>query len=739
MNSSLQRAVTAGVAAAAMLASVLVARSASAQRPAGADTLSPRAVAESLAVMRQLERTVRSSPNDAALWYRLGMIAWALHDRDRAGPPVAGIDWTLLGRRADSSLRLAKQLAPRNPRYALTAGQFFLGSGIVTMREQSYGMFGDALELARATQDPLIHAEAAIEVGRVYWRRYDAVANGGATPSDAAEVRVLAERLARDTTHVARSADPERATKTRPYTRPTVARARQALDRRARVADAGFAGERDYMLAEEYLREAYEASATLPRAYHQLAMLLADRARWKELSDLANDQVVIAPRNAWAWMTLALATYRMGDARAARVAFDHGVRVMSAAERERVGRLDRVLTPRDSAAHTALSTAERAAAAERYWRAADPLWSRDDLDPYAEFLARVTFAELRWTVEELVQRGVDADRGNIHVRYGPPDRVAARGDGATWNYDYARLAFRFHTAAAYGTATFADFGRAHAIIDSMPVLWDNLPVMRIDSIATQAVRFRATNDAMDVFLAARVPARDIARAAEVAGPVRTDLWIHDARGAEAARDSVLSADTSLRIFTRRVPYADYAYRLEATAAASLVAGRSSGAIGRDTSTRLRPSGFELSDVLLASRVTSRGTGIRWRDFDIAPMLGPVPRNTELALLWENYGLAPDNGSAAFLVTVTIQRERSRAGRIAIRLLGNVAGVVGRSVGSDRLELQFDRTVSYATEFVDHVAIALGSTPAGSYSLTVAVTDRATGLTATRTTRLVIAD
>ena len=724
----------------AVAASMCGAAALRAQRPAGADTLSATAVAESLTVMRQLERAVRANPDSAALWYRLGMIAWALHDRDRAGPPVNGIDWTLLGRRADSSLRLAKQLDPRNPRYALTTGQFFLGTGLVTMREQSYGMFGEALDIARATKDPLVHAEAAIEVGRVYWRRYDAVANGGASPTDATEVRLLAERLARDTAALQRVADPERASKTRPYTRPSISRARQTLDRRARAGDAGFAGERDYMLASEYLREAYDVMPTLPRAFHQLAMLLADRARWTELVDLAADQIAIAPRNPWAWMTLGLAEYRLGATRDARAAFDSGVRLMSEPERERVERLDRVLSRGDSAAHAALSPRDRAAARARYWRDAAPLWARDDLDPRVEFLARVAFAELRWTVEELIQRGVDTDRGNIHVRYGPPDRVVLRGDGVAWNYDYARLALRFHSAAAYGTATFADFGRAHAVIDSMPVRWDNLPVMRIDSIPVMAARFRATIDAMDVWMIGRIPSRDIARAADIAGPVRTELWLLDERGGRVAHDSLIGGDTSVRAFTRRMAYGAYGYRLEATANTSLVAGRSAGAIGRDTSDRVTPTGFGLSDVVLASRVAPRDASARrWTEYDADPLFGPLKHGGELALFWENYELGARDGNALFSVTVTFQRERTRPGRIAVRLLGNVANAIGRNIGSDRLELQFERSAPHTAAFIDHVAIGLGSTPAGSYTITVAVTDRVTGLTTTRSTRLVIAD
>ena len=84
--------------------------------------MSQQAVAESLAVMRDLFDQLRHRQKDAALWYRQGLIAWALYDRDRKSH-VEGVDWTLIGRAADSCLRIAKELEPNNPRYVLTAGQ----------------------------------------------------------------------------------------------------------------------------------------------------------------------------------------------------------------------------------------------------------------------------------------------------------------------------------------------------------------------------------------------------------------------------------------------------------------------------------------------------------------------------------------------------------------------------------------------------------------------------------------
>jgi hypothetical protein len=52
-----------------------------AQAPTGADTLSQRAIAESLKVLDKLGTQVKDHPKDAALWYHRAMVAFALAER----------------------------------------------------------------------------------------------------------------------------------------------------------------------------------------------------------------------------------------------------------------------------------------------------------------------------------------------------------------------------------------------------------------------------------------------------------------------------------------------------------------------------------------------------------------------------------------------------------------------------------------------------------------------------------
>ncbi len=91
---------------------VVCAAGAGAQAPRGSDTLSAAAVADSLTVLGRLSGRVRSHPADTSAWHELGMIAWALATRAKGSSPPPGIDATRLGRLADTSLRIAAELAP---------------------------------------------------------------------------------------------------------------------------------------------------------------------------------------------------------------------------------------------------------------------------------------------------------------------------------------------------------------------------------------------------------------------------------------------------------------------------------------------------------------------------------------------------------------------------------------------------------------------------------------------------
>src|SRR5690242_14322553 len=124
-----------------------------------------------------------------------------------------------------------------------------------------------------------------------------------------------------------------------------------------------------------------------------------------------------------------------------------------------------------------------------YWLMSDPAWSLPHTPPHVEFMSRVAYADLRWTVEELGIRGADTDRGDLYVRYGPPDLIygvmpnAAYGftDVTQWWSYNSGLLFAVTGTPTMGTMHFpvADYSYATAMTDAAPVRWDNLMPMGI--------------------------------------------------------------------------------------------------------------------------------------------------------------------------------------------------------------------------------------------------------------------
>lgn len=62
----------------------------------------------------------------------------------------------------------------------------------------------------------------------------------------------------------------------------------------------GFAGEVNYLKAEELFREAFIAQPSYERAYRQFAVLLVEKYRWRELAATARERLDVTPWDSWA-------------------------------------------------------------------------------------------------------------------------------------------------------------------------------------------------------------------------------------------------------------------------------------------------------------------------------------------------------------------------------------------------------------------------------------------------------
>jgi GWxTD domain-containing protein len=667
------------------------------------------------------------------------MLAWALSVRDRSMPPIPNLDWTRLGRQADSALRLAAELDPANAHYRVMAGRFLLSSGVAITRAASQSMFERGLEAARTGENKFAHSEAAVELGRVYWRRYDTFSNRwlpipGAPGCDLGTgiFNPAIVSAARD----ARGVVPSQGARV----------VRQELEQCLQELTDGFSGETDYFAAENHFREAFQVMPSNRRAYRQLAMLLVERNRWIELVGVARERLDAAPWDGWAWLTLGLAQHRTGvNGRVVASTFDSAMTNLGDDEVKRFHHLERVIGPRDTGWVADLDAASRFAVNRNYWLDATPLWSRSDKLPQLEFISRVAYAELRWTVDELGVRGTDTDRGDVYIRYGPPDLIASRTAGSTvtttWGYNMG-LVFTFEGQATFATARISLDDREvfDEIIQIAPVRWGNIREFTVDSMDTRVARFRGGRDSVDVIVSARPPVDAIRQSAEVDGAVRGDFWILRGGAVVIVRDSVRSLASGVQSFIHRVAPGSYLYRVEASAEAASRGARAAAGIGAHANpeTGFANRGFGMSDVLLATSAESRSpVPGRWRELDVVPLVGAADSAADLSLVWENYELGSDNGTARYTVTVTMERLQSAAGRVAARITGALAARVGVDRTDSRVALVFDREQPHAAAILEHITMSLGDTPSGTYQLTVEITDHISLRTMARTTALVV--
>ncbi|MDQ6886491.1 MAG: GWxTD domain-containing protein [Gemmatimonadota bacterium] len=727
-----------------LLAATAFARAASAQGSAAPlVALSEAAVArgDSAAALSLLDSAVRIDRSNAGAWHRRGVIALAKArpgGRAKLMPP----DEISLLRMADSSLRLAARLAPDSGRFALDLGRYFLFADFITLRAQAPGRFAHALEMATRANDRPLEAEAADELGMVAWRRYEAVANRRQLQSTSMVMfdALLSERHG----------------------------AKNFLENFTREP-AEKPGQLDYLRASELFARAAGADANYERAIRHGFMALAEQGRWEEMRRTAERRSEAAPHDASAWLARGLASHELNDDRNAAPAFDSALALLPAGERSRYTNLSRILRAEDSSAFMALPPSQRDEAARVYWTVSDPLTLTPENEHRLEFLARVAYAELRWTSDDFDLHGADTDRGQIWVRYGPPPIIASFGpdveqvtsllSGETseigvgsilWYYPVGNFHFLFRAPPSYGVATFLrDYRQiAREIRARAPVGWSNLRIDReMDSIDVQLARFRGGVDSVDLAVYADVPIARMVHGVDIArGAVDLAFTAFDSRARPLARDStrqtvsfVHPESASRRSWRRRFGPGSIFYRVEARQPDAERAARATGALELGAA-----RGFGISDVVMAERVSPKNDAPRrWSDFLITPSATTLRRGQSLALLWESYELEPKpgGGSNSYKIEIVLTVVAvSRPSSFVARIIGGAADAIGTSAkGDQQVALSYTTQKPARAVQVDHLTLELGDAPAGEYRLTLRITDLVTGRTGTTIRRLSVAE
>jgi GWxTD domain-containing protein len=665
-----------------------------------------------------LDSAVRAAPRDAVLWHRFGMTAWQLARPKRGRGVVADqqvIRWLAA---ADTALRLAVEHAPDSTRFAVDLTRFLRNSGWAPVRFGANRWSKQALDAARRAGSLHDLAMAADEHGMLHWRRFELIANR-VLVQDGQPLEVI----------------------------PTVGRFAERdaiLSRVAPLARKPWETS-DFLQATELFREGMRSDPDYQPARRHLYMALAETERWAELDADARDRIAIAPLDPDGWMAHGLASHRLGRSGLALVAFDSMWARLPAREAARLRSIARILRPKtqrgaggaiaDSAAFAALAPTQQEVVAKLYWSMADPLMLTGANEHEAEFLARLVYTELRWSQPDFDVLGADTDRGNAHVRFGPPMLRVGSGTSELWVYENG-LVLRFNLPRMYGTGYFTleTRERMDQVTREMPVSFENVPVTRtVDTIPLRFTRFRGAGDSTSVVVAGELPFARLLRGADddgVEAPfVRTALFHVD----DAVRQHVVDSGTvrvrdvpvpaSARQWTVRVGAGTSVLRAEAFEPMRQRAARSVLIVPP-----LSAEAFAMSDVLLGTppRIRDgRGAASRFTDLAVTPSVGTFARGERIGLVWETYGLARDDEDVSrYEVSITVTPVQGRLARAAARVLDGAGRALGQRTQRRRngVTVSFPRVVPAAPVVVDHLALDLDGFAAGTYRLQVAVRD-----------------
>ena len=627
---------------------------------------------------------------------------------------------------ADSALARAARLAPDSASYALHYADHLFASNpwnlTTALKVQESAIAG-----AERTNDSVSIALASDAVGLFLWRRYEPLVSrrfeiislGFGWPDFVTEPFKFQEYI-------------DAATKT--WNPPL--------------------GDGLYVQTGEYFRRARILLPDSVLPFRHEAMLLASRQRWEELSSLAKSRIAQRPGQMWPWLTMGIAQHRLGNGARAAATLDSGFARMSGSDRDRLMSRARLLPTGQQKWFDTLSAVAKAQLNGVYWNVANPSMLIDGNPVYDEFRTRVAYAELMWTNEQMNVHGADSDRGEILIRWGPPDDESTLGPDPAyllWLYRGRGLNFWFNITPTYGTANLTQYYRSNMLEPNelkRSAIWSHLPVMRrgVDSLPVQIARFRSSRDSIDVAVYGGIRAG----ALRFGSPTDTTLLktgVFAIDGAGRVQTGVVDAmrtgqkDTLAlvaRSWRTRIPASAAYLRVEALETDALKVARAIRDVAGFTN-----SGFGSSDLLIGTRNTppTQTTGARWRDFTVAPITGNAIRvDQPIDLLWEVYEPSLVNGSARYRVSIAVQREE-RAGLVGVaaRLASRLRDAVVQSKPAGRVAVQYEQSSAGDAVRTEYLRLDLGGAKRGRYVLTLELKDLNSNAIVTRTRDIVLVE
>lgn len=495
-------------------------------------------------------------------------------------------------------------------------------------------------------------------------------------------------------------------------------------------------GREDFDGALSRFLVAERTAPTSLRYSRLLFMALAEAGRWEELLQHATRRATSYPMDGQARFARGLALQRLSRTTAARAAFDSARATLDEQEDARLFGIHRLLSPEaadavslDSARVLALPSVQRAAATRMFWAIRDPLTDSAANAAEVEFVARVVEAEFRFTDDALSLNGADTDRGQVLVRYGPPNEILtldgpagvgqdvlsrgrdnidkamttneSHGSTIVWLYDTGD-AFFFDFRPGFGSAHVPqpDMQYVRDVSRARPMSFANVDGIReVNGLTAQVARFRGSSGGVEVTAAARI-AGDSLEATQN-DSVQYLLRALNGTGEEAARASRAGLSRQAIHTTTEAAGSPQVVLIDArrlTAEGATVAA-TRARIALPLPPGPTASGPSMSDLLLTSAAPSGGNcGMRGSRREVAPraLPGRMSSGERIGLVWELYELGVDSAQEAsnrYGVTVEVEPIAGSGLRaFGVRVLDAVGRVVGQSAARDQRTVQFERRV-----------------------------------------------
>jgi GWxTD domain-containing protein len=648
------------------------------------------------------EAAIAQNERNAEAHYRAGLLRLARAQDDGAVSEDR--------RKGEAHLRYATRFAPDSARYWIGLADFFRSQNLVTLRAQVAGVVGRALEAADRAANPAEIADAEYRTARVAWDRWQQYG-----------------RRYRSSSAGTRAVVPDVNDEWKDW---------EQFITQSVLPGPGDQGTQFLEAAEEALRRGLAARPLDVRLLGLLVVAFGETRRWEEAAALLRRVTRLAPDSGRVWALYGLALARGNRWREAQQAFGRALERMTPEQRAPYQNIGQIMRRADRIRWEQTPYAARASFDSLYWRTAQPLVFTETNELQAEFYARLTYVDHRWSDEWRGYRGWESDKGAVYVRYGPPDFWSP----TVWVYLVPHFRFVFEQMPGFVRGYFAGSSReGFRVAQTLsPARFDNVPVYRaLDTIPVQAAQFRGPGDSAEIAVFGALPVRRMTDGLPLTTvPFVSGALLQNQRGVELLRDRrsetlSLGSETPAvqhRSWRLTIGPGEYVLRVEAHIPEHARAARG-----------VRPfavrsfwgSWLMLSDLLVAGRVAPRdSTAARWSDYLIEPNGGWFTPGQSVGLLWEVYNLVPNEaGQVSYSVDLRFTIESITRRNIFAQIAGGIADAVGLTAeGDDRIALHYTHTADATPNRVnvEHLTVDLKDSPEGLYTIEVEVTDLRTG-------------